>query len=172
MIKIIFVRHGRNNGDKLTRLGKRQAKIAAYELDYENIEKIYCSPKFRARQTANILARRLRIKDVEVDERIVEREKISGDNEEAELFNQNYLNPNFSHQKPEGCKEYYDRVVSFLDDMIKKCKGDETILIVGHSSMSYVMNAYFCKRPRSEDLTWIRLGNCSKLAFEYEKKDE
>lgn len=172
MIKIIFVRHGRNNGDKLTRLGKRQAKIAAYELDYENVDKIYCSPKARAIQTANILAKRLGIKDVVVDKRITEREKISADNEGAELFNQNYLNPNFSCKKPEGCKEYYDRVVGFLDDLIEKCNGNETILIVGHSSMSYVMNAYFCKRPRSEDLTWIRLGNCSKLCFEYEKKGE
>lgn len=171
MIKIIFVRHGRDKNDKLTRLGIKQAKMAVKELEYENIDKVFCSPKGRTLQTANIIAKRLKINQVSIDERIVEREKIGEkvDEKTKQLYDANYLNPNFSHKNPEGCKEYYDRIVEFLNDILQKANKDETILIVGHSSMCYVMNAYFCHKPSNKFLDWIRLGNCSKICFEYEK---
>ena len=172
MIKIILVRHGRDKNDKLTRLGKKQAKLAVADLVYENIEKIFCSPKGRTRQTAKIIAKGLKINDIKIDERLTEREKIKENDEKAETFNQNYLNPNFSWHNPEGCKQYYDRITSFLKDTIKNCKRDETILIVGHSSMSYAMNAFFCKKSKNQFLDWIRIGNCSKICFEYDKGKE
>ena len=96
MIKIIFVRHGRDKNDKLTRLGIRQAKMAVKELEYENIDKVFCSPKGRTLQTANIIAKRLKINQVSIDERIVEREKIGEkvDEKTKQLYDANYLNPN------------------------------------------------------------------------------
>ena len=170
MIKFIFVRHGRDKNDKLTLLGRRQARLAVHELCYENVDRLFCSPKNRTVQTAKILAKGLGIKNIQIDERISEREKVDDKTENVELFNENYLNPNFSFKNPEGCKEYYDRVVDFLDEIVEKSGADETILIVGHSSMCYVMNAYFCKKSKKDMLNWIRIGNCSKICFEFDKE--
>lgn len=174
MIKIIFVRHGKDKNDKLTCLGKCQTKLLIKELEYENICKIYSSPKGRTVQTAQIVSKKLGIKNITIDYRITEREKIEDNMTQSEIdeYNKNYLNPNFSRQNPEGCKEYYDRVTDFLSDILNSANDNETILIVGHSSMCYILNAYLCNMSRKQNLNWIRLGNCSKICFEYEKKDE
>ena len=58
-MKICFVRHGDNINDKLTKLGKLQAKIVCNDLNYENIAKIYVSPKRRTVDTAKIIAKLL-----------------------------------------------------------------------------------------------------------------
>ena len=63
-----------------------------------------------------------------------------------------------------------ETIDDFLNEVVEKSKSNETVLIVGHSSMCYVMNAYFCKKPKKEFLNWIRIGNCSKICFEYEKR--
>ena len=173
MIRVIMVRHGRDNDNKeLTRLGRKQAKMVVKELEYEKIDRIYASPTERTRQTAQIIAKKLK-KDVIFDERLREREKSSGliDGEEKREYDKNYLNPNFSRQNPEGCKEYYERISQFLDEVLKNSGENDTVLIVGHSSMCYVMNAYFCKKPKDQFLDWMRIGNCSKICFEYLKKE-
>lgn len=171
MLKLIFVRHGRDKNDKLTCLGKCQTKLLIKELEYENIKKIYCSPNKRTKQTAKIIAKKIKIKNIAIDYRIAEREKTNENMSQTEidLYNKNYLNPSFSRQNPEGCKEYYERIVDFLKEIIRFANNDDTILIVGHSSMCYVMNAFFCMKPQGENLDWIRVGNCSKICFEYDK---
>ena len=168
-MKLIFVRHGNDDKNgKLTRTGKKQAKLVCADLDYENINKIYCSPTSRTIETAGIISRELKIKNVVVDNRITEREKLpnSLSQKEKDEFNANYLNPNFSRVNPEGCKEYVDRITAFLDDIIKNNSQDDTILIVGHSSMLYVVNSYIYKTPKNKDIIWTRMGNCSKICYE------
>ena len=56
-MKLIFVRHGENDLNKgtLTRTGVKQIKAAAKYLKNEKVDAIFCSPKTRAIQTANIL---------------------------------------------------------------------------------------------------------------------
>ena len=95
MIKIIFVRHGRDKNDKLTCLGKRQTKLLVKELEYENVDKIYSSPKGRTFETAKIIAKKLGIKNIVTDYRITEREKIDCNMSQSEInaYNENYLNP-------------------------------------------------------------------------------
>ena len=170
-MKIMLVRHGQGDEKHLTRLGRNQAKNVVSDLEYEDITQIYSSPIPRAFQTAQIIAKKLHI-PVIVDDRLTEREKLSPDMTEEEqiLYNENYLNPNFSMKNPEGCKEYIERIYSFLDEKIKKSNAEDNILIVGHSSMSYILASYFFGIKKNKPLVWTRLGNCSKLCFEYNKK--
>jgi len=169
-MKIMLVRHGQGNEKRLTCLGRRQAKIVVSDLEYEGITQIYSSPIPRALETAQIISKKLKL-PVVVDERLTEREKLSTNmsEEEQQTYNENYLNPNFSRKKPEGCKEYIKRIYAFLDEKIKKSTSEDNILIVGHSSMSYILASYFFGIRKNKPLVWTRLGNCSKLCFEYNK---
>ena len=166
-MKLIFVRHGDDVNDNLTSLGRRQAKMICHELEYEEIDCVYVSPKKRTMQTANIICKRLDLNDVIIDTRLSEREKISPNmsKKEQDEFNENYLNPNFSRVNPEGCMEYKNRIFEFLDDIRVKDK-DKTVLVVGHSSMIYILLAYIYGVGEDGNIKWARLGNCSKLCFE------
>ena len=171
-MKIIFLRHGDYKIDKLTKLGKKQASLSYYDLYYENVQKIYCSPITRTFQTASIIAKKLHIKEIIADDRLKEREHLRPESlaEVQKQYNENYLNAEFSMRNPEGCKEFIERVFSFLDEAINEnLQEDKNILIVGHSSMAYVINSYFTGIPSNNQLVWMRLGNCSKIAYEKQK---
>lgn len=172
-MKIIFVRHGDYKDNKLTKVGKKQARLSYYDLYYENIKKIYCSPLPRTIQTAEIIAKKLGIKEITKEERLKEREhlRVDAKTEKQKLHNDNYLNAEFSMQNPEGCKEFIQRIFSFLDQAISEnIEQDNNLLIVGHSSTIYVINSYFTGIPENNQLVWLRLGNCSKIAYEKNKK--
>ncbi len=172
-MKICFVRHGNDKNDKLTRLGVKQCKLVSKDLDYENITHIYCSPKNRTRQTARIIAKRLGIHDITIDNRLKEREQLrtqSTDPKDIE-YNNNYLNYNFSQTNPEGCKEFCGRVFEFLREIINEYGDtDQTILVVAHSSVAYALNTFFTGVPKDGKLIWVRVGNCSKLCYEVNTK--
>ena len=166
-MKLVFVRHGNDKKGKLTLLGKKQAKMVCHELVYEYIKKIYVSPMERTFKTAKIIQNKLGIKDIIIDGRLSEREPISL-NLSRSIFdelNDNYLNPSHSNKSPEGCKEYVERIFSFLDE-IKNTNKDIAVLVVGHSSMLYVILAYIYGYNKGNQLNWARLGNCSKICFE------
>lgn len=175
MLRIIFVRHAESVGDKLTRRGKRQAKSVCSDLWYENIAKVYVSPLNRTTTTAKIIVKKLGLENVVFDERIAERDtdKINLTAKQVAEYDANYLNPEYSHTKPEGCKNFLNRVFSFLDDIIKANDDgtDKSILIVGHSSLSYAMYAYFGGVSKGKDLIWTRVGNASKLCFQNVSKE-
>ncbi len=61
---IIFVRHGQYTSDpeKLTSLGRKQAKIAAKAIALLKPSKIYCSTMPRAKETANVIGQHLGLK--------------------------------------------------------------------------------------------------------------
>ena len=167
-MKLIFIRHAQSISDKLTRLGVKQAKNCIKELNYENIVDIYASPLNRTTQTAKIIGKKLKL-NVTLDNRLREREMDVShlDEQEQKICNANYLNPKFSHSNPEGCKEFCERVFNFLDDVLaKNYDDDQSVLIVGHSSLAYVMYAYFYGLPKDRNLVWVRVGNASKLAFQ------
>ena len=44
-MNIVFVRHGNDENDKLTKLGKLQAKLVSEDLTYENIAKYIAHQK-------------------------------------------------------------------------------------------------------------------------------
>ena len=83
-MKVIFVRHGETNWNKIGRqqgkiniilneTGLRQAKQAAEQLKDVHFDHVYCSPLMRARQTAQAICKG-RTVPVTYDERISERD--------------------------------------------------------------------------------------------------
>lgn len=168
-MRIIFVRHADHVNNKLTKIGRQQAKLVCHELGYENIGRVFCSPCGRAVETARVICNELGLGAPIIVEDLKEREGLVGKPETKEQvdFADNYLNPNFSMEHPEGCKEFVERSFRFLDKVVQE--DFESILIVGHSSFSYVMTAYFTGLPKDKNLAWVRIGNCSKLCFEVNK---
>lgn len=174
-MKIYLVRHGDHKNDKLNFWGRLQAKILSHELKHDKIEKIYCSPKNRAKQTAKIISKNLKINKPIVENNFVEREQLPENYDKLKFqdYYDNYLNINFSYSKPEGCKEFCQRVFCALDEIIEKnINQTENILIVGHSCLLYAFNAYFNGIPQNGMLTWMCMGNCSKICFEVDKIKE
>lgn len=60
---IVFIRHGQyqKNPEKLTKLGRHQAKIAAKAIAPLNPSKIYCSTMPRAKETAHIISSHIKL---------------------------------------------------------------------------------------------------------------
>lgn len=164
-MRIIFIRHGDYNKKGLTRLGKKQAKMACHELSYENIGATYCSPSPRAHQTAQIICKTLNLAEPIAVKELNERERLKSEpqNAEEKEYYDNYLNPQFYKTHPEGCKNFLARSYKFLDGIIDK--DYESILIVGHSSFTYALCSYFMGTNK-DTITWVRTGNCSKLCFD------
>ena len=82
-MKIYLIRHGQTTGDvedryggdyddHLTDEGKRQSRELAGKLKHSGIEVIFCSPKIRARETAEIIATEIGCR-VEVADNVRER---------------------------------------------------------------------------------------------------
>lgn len=72
-MKLFLIRHGESTSDvedryggdyndHLTEKGKKQAKELAEKLSEKKIEIIYSSPRFRAKETAQILNKKLKVK--------------------------------------------------------------------------------------------------------------
>lgn len=171
MTRIFFLRHGEANNDKLTSIGKKQAKKIVKQLDYENIAKIYCSPLDRCKQTADIIAKKLNL-DVEIINDLKERTKIlSPVNEQEKEVNENYLNYNYKNPNYDTCFDHINRNFKAFNQIIDNhIDNDENILIIAHSSTIYALNAYICGIPENGKIHWMRVGNCSKVCYEISKK--
>jgi len=127
-MKIIFIRHADSNKNELTKKGMKQAKILAEKLMEEKIDEIYCSNLRRAKQTAEIIRRRIKIKP-----------KI--ENSLNEFESEMIKKPKGRWNKKE--KERYKKLVKFLKSLTKNPDENKTILIVSHGVTNRIILAYF-----------------------------
>jgi broad specificity phosphatase PhoE len=164
---LMFVRHGESVNDELTEFGKRQCELMV-ECD-ENYEfsKLYCSIMKRCKQTAFYLSEKYNLETEYISE-IKDRELLKGEpvtNDEKEWYD-NYLNKNYSHKNPEGCKEFLERNFREFDRIINAHKDkNENIILVAHSCTFYALQEYLNKSD-SKEINYCRLSNCSKIYFE------
>jgi len=151
MLKLIIARHaesewnpiGRYQGlldPPLTERGRVQAELLARELAKDPPHILYTSPLKRTLQTAEIVARCLRV-PLEEEERIVEidhgrwsgllveevRERYP---EEFETWLRRPEKATF--EGGESLRSVYERVASFLKDVKEKHRG-QTVLLVSHT---------------------------------------
>lgn len=164
---IMYVRHADASGDKLTELGKKQCELMVMQDDGFEFSKIYSSPMKRCEDTSKFLADKYNL-EIELCEDLGERKVLKGlpnTDDEKEWFN-NYLNPNFSHENPEGCKEFLDRTAKVLDKIIAAHKDkNENVILSAHSCTLYAIMAYFNKSGANK-INWYRVSNCAKVFFE------
>ncbi len=158
LTKLILVRHGESENnvkgiistklDKygLTEKGEKQTKIAAKKIKEEifNSEVVlFSSPILRARETAEIIAKEIKI-DIEFDDRIKEMELGSWEDcDEKELSLTDDLRKEYdkipNNQKwtfkrggtGESSAEVAERVYSWFKEILKKHAG-KTIIVVSH----------------------------------------
>jgi broad specificity phosphatase PhoE len=136
-MKIYLIRHGQTTGDiedrfggdyddHLTELGKEQAKKLAEKLTKLNIEKIFYSPRIRARETADIIIEKTKVPS-EVDGNLRERnsygiltgmvKKIA--KEKSPNLVEKLKDPKATIEGAEDYEMFKKRVVNFYDQIVK-----------------------------------------------------
>lgn len=166
---LMFVRHADAKNDKLTKLGRKQCKLALKDKEKFKFTKIYSSPANRCVKTARYFQNKYKI-PLEILYNMKEREllkTVKPQNEQEQEWYDNYLNPAYSSKEPEGCKEYLTRnFVEFKKIIDTHIENDENAIIVAHSGTLYALYAYINGIAKGKDITWIRIANCSKIYFE------
>lgn len=158
------MRHGDYNSESLNNFGKKQVKYSSKYLLDCNIVSIYSSPLKRCKESA-LIANKLLKKDIIIDERLKEREKIASmRTSDDEKWFKNYLNINYSSKKPEGAKQFFSRIKEFIMDVKEKYSEEDNILVVGHSSTLYALAAHFYNVV--DEAVWMAMGNGSIVCFE------
>ena len=179
-MNVLFVRHGESlantlrvvsNGDlphPLTERGVQQAEQLAIELNGRPISQIYTSPILRAKQTAEILARRLGL-NVEVADRL--REYHCGDlegkgddetwREHSRVVNAWLYNQDFD-ARSSGGESFHDlerRFVPFIDFLRGRYDDGETVLLVGHGGTFRAMLPIVCENISFEFIQSAAMHN-------------
>jgi broad specificity phosphatase PhoE len=152
---LLLVRHGETDWNRdgrwqghsdthLNEAGRQQAARLAAELD--GIDVVYSSDLARARETAEIVARRFGL-DVAVDERLRERsfgawEGKTGPEIEAEFGDAHarWLAGEGPGTDAEPFTDFAARVRSFLEDALAR-HPEETVLVVAHGGSIRVIHA-------------------------------
>lgn len=169
---VLFIRHADDLNDKLTKRGKKQCEIMIdYDEQYK-FSKIYTSPTKRCVDTAKALNKKFNI-DVVIDKDLTERDQLgkAPETELEKLWYDNYLNPNFESEKPEGCKNYLDRNFRAFKRIINNhFDKNENAIIVAHSGTIYALSAFINGINSKDNIKWIRVGNCSKVYFDINEK--
>jgi broad specificity phosphatase PhoE len=171
---IMFVRHADSKNDKLTRFGKYQCKMALKEKEKLDFAKIYVSPARRCVETARYFQNKYKIQ-TEICENLRERELLperEPRNEKEQEWYDNYMNPLYSSENPEGCKEYLTRTfIDFKRIVDENFDKNQNVIIVAHSGTLYALSAFVNGIAKDKNLNWVRVGNCSKIYFEILEKE-
>ena len=152
MNKIYLVRHGnipRIAGDpSITELGVKQAKFTASNLQDKLITKIYCSTSKRAQETTQIIADKLKIKRITLDDRLKERFYWGDDPSQSfEEFiaewKKTTLDRNYKPHVGDSCRQAGKRLKKFIDEL-KISSEDKNILLITHGGviMDLLRNLY------------------------------
>lgn len=170
---IMFVRHAEAKNNKLTKFGKEQLKMVLREQENFEFSKIYCSPVNRCLETASVFQEKHGL-DVEVLEGIRDRQLLKTkdpQNADEQEWYDNYLNPMFSHENPEGCKEYLARnFLQFKKIIDKHIDKNENVILVAHSGTFYALLAYINGVYKNKNINWYRLGTCGKVYIEINER--
>ncbi len=129
---------------ELNEVGKKQAVETGRKLLNEKIDLIICSPLIRAKQTANLINEGRNIPIV-YDDNISERDfgELEGKRQEEFDFKGFWsYKQNIKYDKAENIRDFFDRIYSFLDEIIEKYP-DKNILLVTHGGSKYSCKLLF-----------------------------
>jgi broad specificity phosphatase PhoE len=164
------VRHGQtvwNAADRvcgrtdipLTELGMEQADEAGKKLAGERVDVMLVSPMLRARQTADIIDRRLGV-GYSTDERLLEQNY--GKFEGCLRGDPEYLKvkAEFAYRLPGGESplDLCHRVYGLIEELTEKY-GGKRVLLVCHGGVCRMINSYYIPMTNAE-FAALRLGNC------------
>lgn len=158
-MSLYFIRHGATNYNQegriqghidieLADLGIKQAYDLHKELNDLKIDKIYCSPLIRVKQTCDIVNEVLQVKDIEYCEEI--KERCFGDWEGQIVIPKIYMwDFNNSDVVPNGedLNDFFKRIHTFLATIEDEIK-TKNILIVAHGGVSLAILDYYGQLDR------------------------
>jgi len=154
--------------DKLTKLGKEQAKKLALRLKDKKFDIIFCSSLKRTRETAKEILEFHKKTPVIYSEDI--RERDIGELEGTPWSKEDDSPEIYATHKPKGGEsrlEFLERVRKFLDYLNKNYKGKE-VLLISHGGVSRMFNNIVNnKLPGFEDVNWAQ-DNCCVNILEFE----
>ena len=159
------------NRSELTVEGKAQVKASAKKIKKEKIALIIASPYYRTKQTAEIIAKELKIKEIIYDARIGEIDCgiFNGKQvqEHKDFYNGSPLSE-FAKAPPEG-ESLFDvrkRMMQFILEINKKHK-DKNILIISHGDPLWILEGALKNIPIQQfmELDYIQPGQARQLEF-------
>ena len=168
MTTLLLVRHGETDWNRELRIqgssdtdlneaGRSQARALAHELDEVVVDAIYSSDLTRARETAEIVAKRKGL-DVRLDPRLRERSFGSWEGltraEIAERF------PDLGHHDGETDEQVSERVLEAVRRIVDSHPGEEVLVVSHGGALNALWHHAFGERIE-------RWGNCAayRLGF-------
>lgn len=140
--------------------GKKQAEVAAKQIEKEKIDLIICSPLKRTKQTCKIINKN-KVKVI-YDKRILERDAGSMQLKKIDKldFNEWYnINKEKVYKNSEGFKTVLERVKKIIEE-IKQKYSNSSILIVTHGDICKAIYAYLNNITDAKEISLFEQGNC------------
>jgi|SRR3989344_516240 len=148
-MKIILVRHGKHesnehDGNLLTE-GKKQAKLLALKLKGVRLDQFYSSDLRRAKETADILEKQLKIPVIitsvlrEWDSKIIKEKKDKWKKEHKDNFN---------------------RLKKFIDKLVVNKKENKNILIVAHGQLNKLVISFLMEIDLIKSISFMQDNTC------------
>lgn len=176
-MKLYVLRHGTTDGNQkemlqgnldipLNDFGKSQAIARREEIAKLNIDQIFCSPKLRTKETAELAAPGI---PISFDDRLLSRDhgEFQGlTRGEVDLDSYWNMNLNCQYERAESVTHIYNRVAEFLRELKAKYP-DQSILIVTHSAIIRCIYYYFNEIPEDGSLLPYESRTASLEAYEY-----
>lgn len=177
MTNIYLVRHGEDqdnakhvlNGHRdteLTNIGEKQAEKTGEELKKANIKVIYSSPLKRAYDTAKIIAEKIGIKDIIIDDRLKERDfgVLTGKSiKEIPDYTKNILRARgldyfLDGEGIETYKDLYKKAQEFLNDIFR-LNNKENVLVVTHGDTGGMLRTAYNNEPWEKEFEKPYINN-------------
>ncbi len=142
-MEIIFIRHAEKEkfGEDpyLTKNGSNQVRYLANKLKKEKFDEFYCSDMNRAKQTANIVSKKIGIK-LKIEKSLNE-------------FESETLIKNKSKWS-KGERDHYLKLISFLKKITKKPEDKKSILIIAHGVTNRIILSHFLRLNLNKLITF------------------
>lgn len=187
MIKLYFIRHGRQNSGlcnvnvPLDEAGIRQAELVAKRLELYDIDKLYCSNLIRAYQTAEIIGENLGLVPIREEDF---REISFGDMEGLDdvqikerfgdfLIERAKAEEDIPNPGGESGEDVFNRAMPIVKRIIEESKLDnkKNIAIVSHGGLIRSVVAGVLAAPFAKKLCIGKdLENCSITEIDFDEK--
>jgi len=148
-MKIYLVRHGEKESEgenpNLTKKGIKQATALAKRLKKFEIDEFYCSDLNRAKQTAEIVSKKIKIKP-KIETSLNEFESSDIKKDLSKWGNEERIR--------------YKNLISFLNKIAKKPEQEGNILIVCHGITNRIILSHLLKIPMKRVIVFFQHETC------------
>jgi len=157
-MKLYLVRHAdkekEGENPNITKKGIRQAKLLGKRIKKLRVDEFYCSDLNRARQTAEIVSKEIKLKP---------KQKTSLREFEGETIKQS------KDKWEKEDRKRYKELISFLKKITKASVRETNILIIGHGISNRIIIAYFLKISLKRTIVFRQNETCINFLYWAEK---